>query len=357
MYKRILITGGAGFAGSSLAIFLAQQLEGVAIWALDNLKRRGSERNLPRLAAAGVRFFHGDVRNPEDLFSLPGEPDLIIECSAEPSAQAGYGSPCTYLIETNLQGCFHCLELARRSGADFLFVSTSRVYPYRALNEIEFVEAPTRFELAEKQSLPGMSRRGTAEEFPLEGPRSLYGMTKLSAELMTEEFADAYGFRYVIDRFGVLTGPHQMGKVDQGVVALWVGAHFYRRPLSYIGFGGTGKQVRDFLHIDDFCDLVLDQIRHFDVYCNRRWNVGGGREHSLSLLELTELARQATGNVVPIESVPDNRPADVRIYLTDASRVSAVRGWQPRRDAATTVADIARWIDSDRDALAPLFLA
>lgn len=355
MHKRILITGGAGFAGSSLAIFLAREIEGVEIVALDNLKRRGSERNLPRLKAAGVDFVHGDVRNLDDLLSLRTEPDLIIECSAEPSAQAGYGGSSAYLMDTNLQGCFHCLELARRTKADFLFVSTSRVYPYRALNEAAFLERETRFELAPEQILPGLSMEGVSEDFPLDGPRSLYGMTKLAAELMTEEFADAYGFRFLIDRFGLLTGPYQMGKTDQGVVALWVAAHMYSRPLSYIGFGGSGKQVRDFLHVDDFCELIVDQIRHFGEYCGGRWNAGGGRANSVSLLELTGLARAAAGQTVPIGSVPANRPADVRIYLTDSRRISAVRGWKPKRDAVTTVTDIARWIERDRASLELVF--
>ena len=107
----------------------------------DNLIRAGSDLNLPRLQAAGIRFARGDVRKPEDLAALGMDPDLIVECSAEPSAQAGYGggSP-AYLVETNLFGCFHCLELSRRTQADFVFVSTSRVYPYRALNALPFVE-------------------------------------------------------------------------------------------------------------------------------------------------------------------------------------------------------------------------
>ncbi|HEY3417167.1 MAG TPA: NAD-dependent epimerase/dehydratase family protein, partial [Armatimonadota bacterium] len=173
MYERILITGGAGFVGSSLALHLKTIFPETDILALDNLHRRGSELNLPRLARAGVGFVHGDIRSPEDLAALP-VPGLIIEASAEPSAQAGYGGSPEYLIQTNLNGCFHCLELARRHHADFLFISTSRVYPVTRLNALPWREEETRFTWA--------GREGISEDFPLDGPRSLYGMTKLAAE-------------------------------------------------------------------------------------------------------------------------------------------------------------------------------
>jgi CDP-paratose 2-epimerase len=349
MYKRILVTGGAGFVGTNLCLAIREYFPGLDVVALDSLHRRGSELNLPQLAATGVRFLQGDVRLRSDLVSASLNPDLIIECSAEPSAQAGYGGSPEFLMETNLTGAYHCLELARLTKADMLFVSTSRVYPYGHLNELPYQETGTRFQWTGEA--PGLTAAGVTEEFPLEGARSLYGTTKLAAELLVEEYSDAYGFHYIIDRFGVLTGPGQMAKSDQGVIALWVAAHTYSRPLSYIGFGGTGKQVRDFLHIDDFCALVLDQIQHFDEYKNQRYNVGGGLENSLSLLEMTSLCRTITGCEIPLGNHPDNRPADVRIYITDHSRISAVRGWQPTRDAEHTIADIYQWLLAGGSAL------
>src|SRR5262249_2600580 len=157
-----------------------------------NLRRRGSELNVPGLRDAGVKFVHGDVRRSEDLAGIAPEPELIVECSAEPSALAGYDSSPEYLVHTNLVGCFNCLEIARRVHADFLFISTSRVYPTERLNSLEFVEAPTRFELVGQQKQPGASEFGISEDFPLDGARSLYGMSKLAAELMVEEYGDAY---------------------------------------------------------------------------------------------------------------------------------------------------------------------
>ena len=348
MHENVLITGGAGFVGSTLAIAIRRAHPGTKVVAFDNLRRRGSELNLPRLKAEGVRFVHGDVRSLADLAGIQPPPDLILECSAEPSVLAGYGGSPEYLIHTNLTGCFHCLEIARQTKADFLLVSTSRVYPVAPVNALSFEETETRYSLLPAQSITGASDYGISEEFPLHGARSLYGMTKLAAELMVAEYGDAYGIRYVIDRCGLLTGPWQMAKADQGVVAFWVAAHCLNRGLKYIGFGGTGKQVRDFLHIDDFCDLVLDQIDNLNAYAGRHWNVGGGVRNSLSLLEATALCRDVTGRTVNVVASDENRPVDLRFYITDHRAVSAVRGWTPQRDARRTLSDIAEWIDGHR---------
>jgi CDP-paratose 2-epimerase len=337
--------------GSSLALYLKRLWPENNIIALDNLRRRGSELNLARLKASGVLFVHADIRCMEDLTAVSLQPDLLIECSAEPSVLAGYGSSPEYLIHTNLTGCFHCLEIARRTGAAFLFVSTSRVYPVRLLNQLAFTESATRFELAADQKLPGASAHGIAEEFPLEGARSLYGMTKLAAEMMIEEYSEAYGFPFIIDRCGLLTGPWQMAKSDQGVIAQWVAWHHFGKPLRYIGFGASGKQVRDFLHIEDFCDLAADQIQHFDSYRGRRWNVGGGAANSLSLRETTTLCGEITGKPQHVAASSEERPADLRIYVTDHRRVSAVNGWTPKRDAVRTLTDIHDWIRAEEQTL------
>ncbi len=236
MHETVLITGGAGFVGSALAIAIRRAHPGTTVIAFDNLRRRGSEMNLPRLKAEGVQFVHGDVRSLADLSDVRPSPDLILECSAEPSVLAGYGGSPEYLIHTNLTGCFHCLEIARQAKADFLFVSTSRVYPVALVNGLAFDERETRYHLRAEQSTAGASEHGISEEFPLHGARSLYGMTKLAAELMVAEYGDAYGMRFIIDRCGLLTGPWQMAKADQGVVALWVAAHCLNRGLKYYRF-------------------------------------------------------------------------------------------------------------------------
>lgn len=300
-----------------------------------------------------MAFVHGDVRVREDLFAV-GDVDLLVDCAAEPSVLAGLDGAPDYVIATNLGGTIHCLELARRCGAAVVFLSTSRVYPVAPINALCYVETGTRFELAAEQAVPGASQHGIAEDFPLEGTRSLYGASKLCSELLLQEYRAAYGLRGLIDRCGVLTGPWQMGKVDQGVVVLWVARHLFRGRLAYIGHGGTGKQVRDLLHVDDLFDLLQLQLARLAEFDGQVFNVGGGREVSLSLQELTALCREHTGETIAIDAVRDNRPQDLVCYLSDTRRVAAATGWRPRRDAAMIVAGIAAWIRDHRHQLEPI---
>jgi CDP-paratose 2-epimerase len=348
---RVLITGGAGFVGSNLAVSLAERHPEWELLALDNLYRRGSELNLSRLEAAGIEFVNGDVREPGDLEALP-ELTAMIECSAEPSVMSGVDGDTGYLVHTNLTGAYNCLELARRDGAFFVFLSTSRVYPVAPQVELKLEEAETRFEIAAEQSVPGVSPAGVSEEFPLEGPRTLYGATKLAAELLIEEYRAGLGVPAVIDRCGVIAGPWQMGKVDQGVFTHWMLAHHFGNPLSYIGFGGKGKQVRDLLHVEDLVDLVERQLLDPGDWDGRTVNVGGGRECSLSLRETTEICRRLTGNEVPIEPVRETRAGDVPVYISDCAKLFGLADWRPQRGAERVLADIHEWIVADEERIA-----
>ena len=340
---RLLVTGGAGFVGSNVAIGLAARHPDWELVAVDNLRRRGSELNLPRLTEAGIRFRHGDVRAPEDLMDI-GAIDVLLECSAEPSALAGVGGSPDYVVKSNLLGAYNCLELARRHGAYFLFLSTSRVYPLAGLRGLALEESDTRFELAAEQPRPGASPAGIAEDFPLTGARTLYGSTKLAAELLIEEYRETYGLRAVINRCGVIAGPWQMGKVDQGVFTHWLLAHHFGWPLSYIGFGGRGKQVRDLLHVEDLLDLVDEQLADPEDWDGTVLNVGGGRDVSLSLLETTALCAEITGNAIDVGSVSQARPGDVPVYISDCAALHARSAWRPRRGPREILADIHEWI-------------
>jgi len=346
-----LITGGAGFVGSNLAVALASRHPDWEILALDNLYRQGSELNLTRLQEAGVEFVREDVRNPEGLERLP-KVWALIECSAEPSVMSGVDGDTSYLVHTNLTGAYNCLELARRDGAFVVFLSTSRVYPVEPQLGLDLREDSTRFEIAEGQEIAGASPVGISEQFPMAGSRTLYGATKLAAELLIEEYRAGLGVPAVIDRCGVIAGPWQMGKVDQGVFTHWILAHHFGKPLSYIGFGGEGKQVRDLLHVEDLVDLVERQLVDRAAWNGRMVNVGGGRECSLSLLETTEICQRLTGNEVPIETVMETRAGDVPIYLSDCSRLFSLDQWRPRRDAEQVLADIYQWIAAEEAKIA-----
>jgi CDP-paratose 2-epimerase len=340
----ILITGGAGFVGSNLAIQLAERHPDWEIVALDNLHRPGSELNPPRLEQAGVRFVRGDVREPADLAGLLSV-TALVECSAEPAATSGIDGDTSFVFHTNLTGAYNCLEHARREGAFVLFLSTSRVYPIAALNRLAYEEGETRFELIDDQEVSGASAAGISEDFPLAGARTLYGATKLAAESLIEEYREMFGLQAVVDRCGVIAGPWQMGKVDQGVFAHWLLSHRFGLPLSYIGYGGEGKQVRDLLHVEDLADLIDEQLTDPERWDGQLVNVGGGPDSSLSLLETTDLCRELTGKEVPISAEPEGRPGDVPIYLSDCARLFEHTGWRPSRPPRQTLADLNDWIE------------
>ena len=354
-YASVLVAGGAGFVGSHIALRLRARYPDARITAADNLRRRGSEWNLPRLAAGRVEFVHADVRVPGDLALAGARFDLIVDCSAEPSVLSAYEAGPRHVIETNLTGTVNLLEVARRDRADVVFLSTSRVYPLAALASIAYEERETRFAIAARQALPGVTAHGIAEEFPLEGARSLYGATKLACELIVAEYAEMYGLRTIVDRAGVITGPWQMGKADQGVFAWWMGCHYFNRPLRYIGYGGNGKQVRDFVDVAELCDLIIRQLEVIETAPRHAYNAGGGLASSLSLAETTALCEEITGNRVEIERVAENRPADVRIYVTDNARVTADTGWSPCKAPRDTLAGIFDWIRANERVLAPLW--
>ena len=352
-FTSVVITGGAGFVGASLAVRFKQALAGLQVTAVDNLKRRGSELNLPRLREADVRFVHGDIRCPEDLDGLP-DFDLLIDCAAEPSVQAGVqGSP-RYVLDTNLTGTLNCLEVARTRRAAVMFLSTSRVYPIAALNGLPFQEDSARFRWDSSRPEAGFSKHGIAETFSLDGARSFYGASKLASELLLQEYVFNAGLRAIINRCGILAGPWQMGKVDQGVITLWVARHHFQQPLQYVGFGGQGKQVRDLLHVDDLFDLLLLQMDTPATWNGGVYNVGGGLAVSVSLGELTEVCEKVTGHCVNIGSVPGTSPVDVRIYLSDSRKVQQAFGWRPSRDVTRIVGDIHDWIRHHHDLVKPI---
>ena len=198
-FKKILITGGAGFVGSSLAVLFRKAFTEIQITSFDNLKRRGGELNLLRLKEHNIEFVHGDIRCREDLEEL-NDFDLLIDCSAEASVLAGItGSPLPIIMH-NLLGTINCIEECRKRNSAFMFLSTSRVYPIEAINELSWKEGQSRYIWTADNDLPGFSQKGISEEFSTNGARSIYGATKLSGELILQEYAYSYKMPAMINR-------------------------------------------------------------------------------------------------------------------------------------------------------------
>lgn len=346
----ILVTGGAGFIGSTLCLKLKEKYPKYEIIAFDNLKRRGSELNLADFKEQGIEFVHGDIRNAEDLNAIEGF-DVLIEASAEPSVMSGLNSDPTYVINNNLYGSINCFNVCLKNKAKLIFLSTSRVYPIQNIENAAFVEEETRFSFSDVQSELGISSAGISEAFTLSGARSFYGTTKLASELFIQEYSAFYNLDAAITRFGVIAGPRQMGKTDQGVVTLWMAKHYWKQSLKYIGYGGLGKQVRDILHIEDLVDLIDIQIHNISKFNGKVFNAGGGRDSSVSLLEMTKICEDISGNKIQIGSETENRPADLRIYITDNSKIEREIGWKPKKTATEIFADIHQWINKNEKQL------
>lgn len=347
---KIVVTGGAGFVGSTLCLQLKNKYPEYEIVAFDNLRRRGSELNLVDFQKNGIAFIHGDIRNNEDLQTL-GDFDVLIEASAEPSVTAGLDSEPTYVINNNLFGSINCFNVCIKNDAKLIFLSTSRVYPIETIENALFNEDATKFLFKDNQEIKGISSKGISEELSLEGARSFYGTTKLSSELFIHEYAAFYGLKAAVTRFGVIAGPRQMGKTDQGVVTLWMAKHYWKQPLKYIGYGGKGKQVRDLLHVDDLVELIDFQIHNIEKFQGKVYNVGGGLQNSASLQEMTAICEKITGNKIRIDEVAETRTADLRIFITDNTKIETEIGWKPKKSVETIFKDIYLWIQENEKQL------
>ncbi len=301
-----------------MARFLLESHEGISVIGIDNLARFGSETNRLTLKQAGVQLFHGDVRVASDLEALP-RADWVIDAAAQPSVLAGRDGKTSsrQLLEHNLLGTINLLEYCRSSSAGFILLSTSRVYSIRALTQLPLRVESAAFTLEESSDLPqGVSAGGVNEHFTDQAPISIYGATKLASERLAQEFAFAFQFPVWINRCGVLAGAGQFGTAEQGIFSYWLHAHASRRALKYLGFGGSGFQVRDALHPRDLASLVDLQLRSSGS--GQLLNVSGGLANSMSLAQLTAWCDQRFGSHKPI-SDGSERPYDVPWLILDST--------------------------------------
>jgi CDP-paratose 2-epimerase len=346
---QILITGGAGFVGSELAVRLTEKQHRVVV--MDNLVRRGSESNLERLARHGVRFVHGDVRNPEDFDNLPSGIEFVCDVSAQPSVVSGYTNP-VFDITNNSLGVVRVLEFARQHRCPMIFFSTNRVYVVDRLLELPRREAATRMEWDPQAwgRLPAETRgrgfdplHGVSEEFAVDGgQRSIYGLSKLLADAACQEYAHAFHMPIVVNRFGVIAGTGQFAKLDQGWVVWWAIAHYFKLPLKYIGW--NGKQVRDILFLEDVCALVELQMGQMERFRGDIFNLGGGAANSLSLREGTALLEKKLGHGTSFTTEDAIRKADLPIYFTDNRKAIRELKWEPKVTVDQGFDRILEWI-------------
>jgi CDP-paratose 2-epimerase len=326
---RVLITGICGFAGSSLAENLLERREGISITGIDNLMRPGSETNRNRLRKQGVEFIHGDIRQASDFENVPAA-DWVIDAAANPSVLAGIqaGFSSRQLFEHNLAGLVNVLEFCKRHGAGFVLLSSSRVYSIPALASLPLRVAGNAFALDCSAPLPpGVSPEGVGCDFSTSAPISLYGSLKLASEGIALEYGEAFGFPVWINRCGVLAGAGQFGTPDQGIFSYWINAHLRRRPLRYIGFDGSGKQVRDALHPSGLAVLVDSQIQCGRKGGQRVYTAGGGPKNACSLAALTAWCDSRFGAHTPA-SDPRPRPYDVPWLVMDSSDAARDFGWR-----------------------------
>jgi CDP-paratose 2-epimerase len=347
---KILVAGGCGFVGAAVCRRLLAIRAGLAITVLDSLRRSGSETNVSPLSALGVRVIRGDVRVESDIFGTADGSgfDWVIDAAAEPSVlagtAAGTGVTTEQLVDHNLIGTFRLLEAAARWNAGVILLSTSRVYsiPLLAGLPLRVVASPRgeAFVIDGGQLLPpGVSPAGITEQFSTTAPVSLYGATKIACEILAAEYAHRFGTPLFINRCGVLAGAGQFGHAAQGIFSWWIQSWAARRPLSYIGFGGLGRQVRDCLHPGDLADLLAIQMATSGtppVLCN----VSGGQASATSLAQLSRWCEERLGRHAVTSSSAD-RPYDLPWAVLDHSLASTRFGWHPAGGPESIFAEIA----------------
>ena len=327
-----LVVGGAGFIGTNVADRLLR--EGRDVIVFDSLARSGVERNLEWLRAAhpNVEFVRGDVRDRAALRPLVERAGEIVHLAAQVAVTTSLVDPMDD-FERNALGTLNLLEEVRRLDAPppLVFTSTNKVYG--ALEDVPLVKRGGRYEP------DSPTFRGIGEDRPLDF-HSPYGCSKGAADQYALDYARTFGLPIVVFRMSCIYGPHQCGNEDQG----WV-AHFLLRALrgEPITIYGDGGQVRDVLYAPDLVDAIRLAFTGMDRLRGRAFNIGGGRENTVSLLEFLDEIERLHG-VRPDAAFGDWRPGDQRYYVSDTTRFRVATGWTPRHTSREGIAALYRWL-------------
>jgi len=322
--KKILITGSSGLIGSEVCLFFAEQ--GYAIHGVDNNQRavffgpQGDTRwNQKRLETSINNFHHHeiDIRDRTGLIALVAllKPDVIVHAAAQPSHDRAAAIPFDD-FDTNAVGTLNLLEAARRACPDapFIHMSTNKVYG-DAPNLLPLVELETRWEFAD----PAM-QNGIAETFTIDQSKhSLFGASKVAADVMVQEYGRYFGMQTCALRGGCLTGPNHSGVELHGFLSYLIKCNLEDK--KYTVFGYQAKQVRDNIHSYDVARFIWEFIqapRSGEVY-----NIGGGKNNSCSMIEAFDRVAQLSGKKMHWEYSDKNREGDHMCYYSDLSKMKA----------------------------------
>ncbi len=325
--KKALVTGGAGFIGTNLVLKLLEN--GWKVTVLDNLSRKGTKFNLDLIRkSAGKGFLELLIRDirEKNIFDNLINTDAIFHLAGQTAVTTSVINPSEDL-DINLFGTFNLLESMRKkkSRSVLIYASTNKVYG----------------------SLSYLSRTklmdGVSEETNLDF-HSPYGCSKGSAESYIRDYARIYDINSVVFRQSCIYGTHQMGVEDQG----WV-AHLGARAIlgKTINIYGSGGQVRDLLYVDDLVDLYLLSVRSQDKVKGKVFNVGGGRQNAISVLEYIDFLSYYLKKDIKT-SKNDTRPGDQEVFISDNSLVKRVLDWQPKVGYKIGLVRMLSWIKENQ---------
>lgn len=336
---KYLITGGCGFLGSNLAREAIDK--GVDLVIFDNLSRSGSEKNLSWLNSLGkFKFVRGDIRNSSEVEQLiiAEKPEVIFHLAGQVAMTTSIQDP-RKDFETNALGSFNLLDSVRQFSSDsaIIFSSTNKVYG--DLEWLEYIEKEKRYEIKKYPA-------GLAESTPLNFS-SPYGCSKGSADQYMVDFNRIFGLKTVVFRHSSMYGGRQFSTIDQGWIgwfceqAVKVSKGQLSEPFT---ISGNGKQVRDVLHAEDMVNLYFSAVEKIDAIKGEVFNIGGGIDNSLSLLELFDILEQELNVKLNYKKIPP-RESDQKVFIADIGKADKLIGWRPKVSARQGIKKMIEWID------------
>jgi CDP-paratose 2-epimerase len=335
---KIILTGGAGFIGCNAAARWIERGESVVV--IDDLSRRGSAKNLEWLKRQGnFSFYRQDIREGaalSEVFREHRDAAAVVHLAAQVAVTTSVTDPRAD-FEINALGTFNVLEAVRAHcpAAAFVFASTNKVYG--SLPHAKVAEVGGRYELVDRP-------QGISEDEPLDF-HSPYGCSKGAADQYVIDYGRIYGLRTVSLRQSCIYGLRQMGVEDQGWVAWFSIAALLQRPITIYG---DGKQVRDVLFVDDLCELYDACITQIDKAHGKAYNVGGGPDNRMSLLELVRDLEARVGHELrPAKAA--TRPGDQPVFVADVRKAARELGWAPKTPVARGLGLLFDWIASNRE--------